>query len=114
MIRTFAASLLFLPLLAAASVTEIVAPFANQTSTLSASTIMSAGDGNYFIAAGLSSSGGSNSLGMILRWTDPNGFAQSQASVSTGSDTANLTAFISIENGTQPTIETSRPNASRI
>jgi hypothetical protein len=90
---------------ASASITEIRRNFFNQTADLSATPIVSApiGDASYLIA--IYESVGSASATPTLRWTDENGVSQSQTGVF-GYNGCQMTAFIRVKAGTQPTVET--------
>jgi hypothetical protein len=89
-----------------ASITEIRQDFFQQTSDIAATPIMSgptSEDGSYLIA--VYESAASATAIPTLRWTDENGVAQSTTPTSC-STVCQILAFIRVEAGTQPTIET--------
>jgi hypothetical protein len=90
---------------ASASITEIRRNFFNQTANLPATPVVSAptGDASYLIT--IYESVRSASATPTLRWTDENGVPQSQTGTF-GYNGCQMTAFIRVKAGTQPTVET--------
>ena len=106
--KTFRAAIILVLALstaASASISEIRRDFFNQTADLPATPIVSAPTGDASYLVGIYESVGTASAAPTLRWTDENGILQSQTG-GFGYNGCQMTAFIRVRAGTQPTIET--------